>query len=85
MISVISMVTSCSNMPAPLPDDGLYYCAYILTTLTNLSIININYINIISIQDLGQVLGQSVELAQHPIANPHFTASTILIDSDLLR
>jgi hypothetical protein len=44
-----------------------------------------NCINAISIQDLHQVLGQSVEVVQHLQANPHFITTAMVMDCNLLK
>jgi hypothetical protein len=79
-------MTSHSNTPAPLFDDGLYYSTIDLATLNDLSVTDLSCIDSTSIQELRQVLGQSDVLAQHLLRNSRLTATTIVVvDRDRLR
>jgi hypothetical protein len=46
---------------------------------------NLGHIDATSIQELHQVLGQSVALEQHLLENPQITATTMVVDCDRLR
>jgi hypothetical protein len=81
----ISTLTSYSNTPALLSDNTSHYSTGDLTTVTNLSINDMNCINTISIQELRQAIRQLVELAQHMIAHSHFVATTMVVNRDRLR
>jgi hypothetical protein len=77
--------TSCSRISAPLSDNRLHYSTRNLTTLKDLFIIDMSFIEAICIEELPQALGQSVELAQHLLANHHFTETAMVVDHDCLR
>jgi hypothetical protein len=65
-----STMTSYSNIPAPLCDDGLHYCTIYLAILNELSVTELSHIHYTSMQELRQALGKSVTLAQHLLENP---------------
>jgi hypothetical protein len=78
-------MTSCSNTFVPLGDDGLYYSPRDLTTLNDLSVTDLSWIDTTSIQKHRQAHVQSVELAQHWLANPQVMVTTKVVDRNCLR
>jgi hypothetical protein len=78
-------MTSGSNIPAPLSDNGLYYSASNLATLNDLSVTNLSRIDTTSIQELRQALGQSVVLVQHLLRNSWLIVTVMVVDGDYNR
>jgi hypothetical protein len=78
-------MTTCPNTSVPLSNDGIHYGTNNVATLYALSVTDLSHINNTSVHEPRQALAQSVGLAQHLLANPRLTATTIVIDLDLLR
>jgi hypothetical protein len=81
----ILKMTTHSNTPVPLSNDGLRYSTNGLVTLKYLSVTDLSCIDTTSIQELYQALTQSVGLTQHLLANPWLIAITMEVDHDYFR
>jgi hypothetical protein len=78
-------MTSHFNTQVQLSDATLCYSTSDLTTLNDLSVTDMSCMNMTSIQELYSVLAQSVQQAQHLVANPQLTAPPMVVDHDDLR